>query len=65
MRFGVASPLDVTVSSADQPRIATHNWAYRAELRLAPGTNRVAVVVVDELAGVFATTGATIDVPKP
>lgn len=65
VRFGASSPIEVTVATADQPRIATHNWAYRAELRLAPGTNRVAVVVVDELAGVFATTSATIDVPKP
>ncbi len=65
VRFGSSSPIDVTIATADQPRIATHNWAYRAELRLLPGTNRVAVVVVDELAGVFATTSATIDVPKP
>ncbi len=64
VRFGGAQPIEVVVAAADAARIPTHNWAYRASLRLAPGDNRVAVVVVDELSGVFATTSGKVAVPK-
>ena len=62
-RLGGAAPIEIAIAAADEPRVATHNWAYRAELRLAPGINRIAAVVVDEIAGVIASTIAEIDVP--
>ena len=65
VRFGGANPLDIAVPAAAAARVATHVWPYRAELRLAPGANRVAVVIADELSGSFATAIATIDIPKP
>jgi VWFA-related protein len=63
-RLGAPAPIAIVVAAADEPRVATHNWAYRAEMRLAPGKNRIAVVVVDELAGVIATTSTEIEVPR-
>ena len=39
------------------------SWYHRAEMRLAPGLQRVAVTVVDELSGVHSTAFAELEVP--
>jgi VWFA-related protein len=62
-RTGGAAPIEIAIAAADEAKVASHNWAYRAELRLAPGPNRIAAVIVDEIAGVIASTTAEIDVP--
>jgi hypothetical protein len=63
-RLGPPTPIAVDVAAADEPRLATHAWAYRAEMRLAPGTNRVSVVITDEIAGVLAAATTSIEVSK-
>jgi VWFA-related protein len=62
-RTGGAAPIEIAIAAVDEAKVASHNWAYRAELRLAPGPNRIAAVIVDEIAGVIASTTAEIDVP--
>lgn len=64
VRLGASAPLRVLVAEVDAESVATEYWAYRAEMRLAPGAQRIAVVIVDELAGVVATAESAIDVPK-
>ena len=48
----------------DQMQLAlASSWYHRAEMRLAPGPQRVAVVVVDELSGVQSTAFVEIEIP--
>jgi hypothetical protein len=35
-------------------------WVHRAEVRVKPSTRRLALLVVDEVAGVFATVTAAV-----
>ena len=39
------------------------SWYHRAEMRLAPGPQRIAVVVLDEISGLQSTTFAEIEIP--
>ncbi len=47
----------------DQMQLAlASSWYHRAEMRLAPGPQRVAVVVVDELSGLQSTAFVEIEI---
>jgi len=61
---GIAT-LPIVVAENQLAKALVSSWYYRAEMRLAPGTQRVAVVVLDEVAGVQSTQFAEIAIPDP
>jgi VWFA-related protein len=63
-RFGPVMPIAIDVAATDEARLATEAWAYRAPMRLAPGEQRVAVVITDEVGGVLSVAMASIDVTE-
>ncbi len=53
----------VRVLETDLNRALNEEWVYRAELKLAPGSHRLAVTVVDEPSGITSTAIAPVDIP--
>ena len=51
-------------AEAEIERALVSSWYYRAELRLAPGPQRIAVVVLDEISGVQSTVFTEVEIPK-
>ena len=58
-----AALVPIAVPENQVERAMVSSWYHRAEMRLAPGPQRVAVVVVDEVSGVQSTTFAEIEIP--
>ncbi len=62
---GGAVTLPIVVAESELATALAGSWYYRAEMRLAPGPQRVAVAVLDELSGVQSTAFAELDVRAP
>ena len=60
---GVAT-VPIVVPENQMAKAMVSSWYHRAEMRLAPGPQRVAVVVLDEISGVQSTVFAEIEIPK-
>lgn len=60
---GPAVSVPIAVPEGQMDKAMVSSWYHRAQLRLAPGLQRVAVVVLDEVSGVQSTTFAEIEVP--
>lgn len=58
-----AATVPIVVPEGQMAKAMVSSWYHRAEMRLAPGPQRVAVVVVDEVSGVQSTAFAEIEVP--
>ena len=58
-----AVSVPIAVPEDQMERAMVSSWYHRAEMRLAAGPQRVAVVVVDEVSGVQSTTFAEIEIP--
>lgn len=58
-----AAEVAIVVPEDQMEKALVSSWYHRAEMRLAPGVQRVAVVVLDEVSGVQSTTFAEIEVP--
>jgi len=58
-----AAEVPIAVPEDQMERAMVSSWYHRAEMRLAAGPQRVAVVVVDEVSGVQSTTFAEIEIP--
>ncbi len=58
-----AAEVPIAVPENQMERALVSSWYHRAEMRLTPGPQRVAVVVVDEVSGVQSTTFAEIEIP--
>jgi VWFA-related protein len=58
----LSDPVEVpiAVAEAEIERALGSDWVHRAEVRLTPSTSRIAVLVVDELAGTHATAAAAV-----
>lgn len=63
VRVAPPTAIDLRIPAAEHAEALAGNWAHRAELRLAPGTHRVAVTVTDLVAGLYSTATATVVVP--
>lgn len=63
LHFGKASSVTVTIPEADLARARESAWVHRGEIDLKPGSQRVAVIVVDEASGIFATTEKQVEIP--
>ena len=61
IRLGESSPIAISIPAADVERALGSFWAYRADVRVGRGRQRVAVVVTDEIAGTISTLTATVD----
>ncbi|MEO8195710.1 MAG: VWA domain-containing protein [Thermoanaerobaculia bacterium] len=58
-----AAEVPIVVPENQMEKAMVSSWYHRAEMRLAPGPQRVAVVVLDEVSGVQSTAFADIDIP--
>lgn len=58
-----STEVPIIVPEGEMERALVSSWYHRAELRLAPGPQRVAVVVLDEVSGVQSTAFAEIEIP--
>ncbi len=58
-----AAIVPIVVPEDQMAKALVSSWYHRAEMRLAPGPQRVAVVVLDEVSGVQSTTFAEIEIP--
>jgi VWFA-related protein len=64
VRLGTAAPIAISIPENELERALGSFWAYRAEVMVGRGLQRVAVVVVDENAGTVSTLIATVDRPE-
>jgi VWFA-related protein len=55
-----AQPIPIEVPERDLERALDGVWVHRAEVRLAPATRRVALLVEDELTGISATVAVPL-----
>ena len=58
-----ARPIVISIPAADLESALGSFWAYRAEVMVGRGSQRVAVVVTDEIAGTVSTLTATVERP--
>ncbi|MBP9145636.1 MAG: VWA domain-containing protein [Thermoanaerobaculia bacterium] len=58
-----AAIVPIDVPESQMARAMESSWYHRAEMRLAPGRQRVAVAVLDEVSGLQSTTFAEIEIP--
>ncbi len=58
-----AAIVPIVVPEEQMARAMASSWYHRAEMRLAPGPQRVAVVVLDEVSGVQSTTFVELEIP--
>jgi hypothetical protein len=63
MLEGSAAMVPIVVPENQMERAMVSSWYHRAEMRLAPGPQRVAVVVLDELSGVQSTAFVELEIP--
>lgn len=59
-----AATVPIVVPENQMERALVSSWYHRAEMRLAPGPQRVAVVVLDEISGVQSTVFTEIEIPQ-
>lgn len=55
LRLGTPAPIAIDVPESELERALTSFWAYRAEVMVGRGRQRVAIVVADEVAGTVST----------
>ncbi len=65
LRVGERTVVPLRVLSADFERALDESWGHRAEMRLSPGPQRIAVLAVDELSGAYSVSTALLDVRPP
>ncbi len=58
-----SAEVPIVVPENQMEKAMVSSWYHRAEMRLAPGPQRVAVVVVDEVSGVQSTVFEEIEIP--
>jgi VWFA-related protein len=58
-----AAPVPIVVPENQMEKAMVSSWYHRAELRLASGPQRIAVVVLDEVSGVQSTAFTEITIP--
>ncbi len=63
LRLGESAPIAISIPAADLEKALGSFWAYRAEVMVGRGRQRVAVVVTDEIAGTVSTLTATVERP--
>ncbi|MEO7793745.1 MAG: hypothetical protein ABIV06_03145, partial [Thermoanaerobaculia bacterium] len=63
VKLGETAPIAISIPEADLEKALGSFWAYRAEILVGRGSQRVAVVVSDEVAGTVSTLTATVDRP--
>lgn len=63
IRLGEGAPIAISIPGADLEKALGSFWAYRAEVLVGRGRQRVAVVVSDEMGGTVSTLVATVDRP--
>ncbi|MEZ5312930.1 MAG: VWA domain-containing protein [Thermoanaerobaculia bacterium] len=63
LRMGKLLPISFTVPDDELARALDSYWAYRGDVMVGRGRQRVAVVVADELSGAISTLIATIEPP--
>lgn len=63
VRLGETAPIAISIPAADLEKALGSFWAYRAEVLIARGKQRVAVAVADEIAGTVSTQTAVVDRP--
>jgi VWFA-related protein len=61
IRLGESGPIGISIPAAELERALGSFWAYRAEVMVGRGSQRVAVVVTDEIAGTVSTLTATVE----
>lgn len=61
VRLGESAPIVISIPEGDVERALGSFWAYRVEVMVGRGRQRVAVVVADEIAGTISTLTATVD----
>ncbi len=61
VRLGEPAPIVISIPETDVERALGSFWAYRVEVMLSRGRQRVAVVVADEIAGTVSTLTTTVD----
>lgn len=59
-----AAEVPIVVPEGQMALALASSWYHRAEMRLAPGHVRVAVVVLDEISGVQSTAFAELEIPN-
>ena len=64
VRFGATSPIAISIPAGDLEKALGSYWAYRAEAMVAPGSQRIAVLVADENGDTLSTATASIDIGK-
>ena len=63
IRLGESGPIGISIPAVDLEKALGGFWAYRAEVEVGRGSQRVAVVVTDEIAGTVSTLTATVERP--
>ena len=63
MLESAAASVPIIVPEGQMEKALAGSWYHRAEMRLAPGLQRVAVVVLDEISGVQSTAFAELEIP--
>ncbi len=61
---GGVAEVPIVVPEDQMAKAMVSSWYHRAEMRLAPGLQRVAVVVLDEISGVQSTAFVEVEVPE-
>ncbi len=61
IRLGETAPIVISIPAADLERALGSFWAYRAEVEVGRGSQRIAVVVTDEVGGTVSTLTATVE----
>jgi VWFA-related protein len=59
-----AAIVPIVVPEAQMTKAMETSWYHRAEMRLAPGPQRVAVVVLDEVSGLQSTAFVELEIPE-
>ena len=63
VRLGESGPIAISIPEADVEKALGSFWAYRAEVMVGRGRQRIAVVVTDEIAGTVSTLIGTVERP--
>ncbi|MEO8195510.1 MAG: VWA domain-containing protein, partial [Thermoanaerobaculia bacterium] len=63
LQLGESAPIVISIPAADLEKALGSFWAYRADVMVGRGQQRVAVVVSDEIAGTISTLTATVERP--
>jgi hypothetical protein len=63
IRLGETAPIVISIPAGELERAQAGFWAYRAEVMVSRGSQRVAVVVSDEIAGTVSTLTSLVERP--